>query len=137
MIRCLCGGNIDQHLFLFCLRPSLIPSEWEVSPPPKSCCLCTCGCCVTSYPLPSCSHPVLGLMHLQWLPRWPCCHLGLSNRLTPALGFEPRQNVHAWQGGCTVFQLLCKPGIMLFCILFFSLNVLVERFLIMLNIIFR
>ena len=39
---------------------------------------------------------------------------------------EKLPDAHAWWGCRTVFHMLCKPGIMLLCILFFSLNVLVE-----------
>ena len=50
---------------------------------------------------------------------------------------EKLQDVHAWRGRCTVFHVLSKPGIMLFCILFFSLNVILEWFLITLNILLK
>lgn len=135
LLRCLCGGNIDQHLFLFCLRPSLIPSEWEVSPPPKSCCLCTCGCLPTSQPSPPCLGP-----HGSAVPPTVALLSPVPDPLTSVLGSESRQkiqDIYAWWGCCTVFHLLCKPGIMLFYILFFSLNFLLEGFLLALNTIFR
>ena len=50
---------------------------------------------------------------------------------------EKPQDIHAWRECFTVFHVLCKPGIMLFCILFFSLSVLLEEFLLILNTIFR
>ena len=50
---------------------------------------------------------------------------------------ELLQCVHAWQRHCTVFHVLCMPVIMLFCILFFSLHVLLEAFLITLNAFLR
>lgn len=34
--------------------------------------------------------------------------------------------MRVWLVGCPVFQVLCKPVIMLFCILSFSLDVIVE-----------
>lgn len=60
--------------------------------------------------------------------------------LTSVLGSESRhqiQDAHAWRGCFTVFHVLCNPGIMLFYILLFSLNVLLEGFLLTLNTIFR
>ena len=88
-----------------------------------------CECLPTAQPSPPCLGPhgsaVAPMVVLLSLDPDP---------LTLALGSDPRQK------SSRVHMLHClgirKPGIMLFCILFFSLNVLVERFLIKLNIIF-
>ena len=50
---------------------------------------------------------------------------------------EKAQDIHAWRECFTVFHVLCKPGIMLFCILFFSFNVLLEWLPITLKTIFQ
>lgn len=127
------GGNADPHLFLSRLGPSLISLEWGASPPEELLSLylwMLCERLPTAQPSPPCLGPhgsaVAPMVVLLSLDPDP---------LTLVLGPDPRQKssqVH--MPHCLGIR---KPGIMLFCILFFSLNVLVERFLIKLNIIFR